>query len=197
MHRDARRPMMAVMDPHRLGLCLPADSDRQRITTLTRRAEDLGMHSVWVTEHTPGRDPFVHAAAAAMVSDRLRIGRCFCVVAAKPGAAHKRGTAHLMITGGGRFRTGWAQAGRSARRLAEPLGRVSGGEAGDAMVSAQPTLERAPPNRSDSRSWQRRGARGRPRSRQSPEPSHWMSRHRVASPRRGPYGVTNPQGDAR
>jgi 5,10-methylenetetrahydromethanopterin reductase len=32
------------------------------------------MHSVWVTEHTPGRDPFVHAAAAAMVSDRLRIG---------------------------------------------------------------------------------------------------------------------------
>ena len=47
-----------------------------------------------------------------------------------------------MITGGGRLHTGWAQAGRSARRLAEPLGRVSGGEAGDAMVSAQPTLER-------------------------------------------------------
>jgi 5,10-methylenetetrahydromethanopterin reductase len=66
--------MMVVMDPHRLGLCLPADSDRERIITLTRRAEDLGMHSVWVTEHTPGRDPFVHAAAAAMASERLRIG---------------------------------------------------------------------------------------------------------------------------
>lgn len=65
---------MDSLDVHRLGLCLPADSDRERITALTRRAEDLGMHSVWVTEHTPGRDPFVHAAAAAMVSERLRIG---------------------------------------------------------------------------------------------------------------------------
>ena len=66
--------MMVDVEPHGLGLCLPADADGQRITTLTRRAEDLGMHSVWVTEHTPGRDPFVHAAAAAMVSQRLRIG---------------------------------------------------------------------------------------------------------------------------
>lgn len=65
---------MDSLDPRRLGLWLPADSDRLRITTLTRRAEDLGLHSVWVTEHTPGRDPFVHAAAAAMVSERLRVG---------------------------------------------------------------------------------------------------------------------------
>lgn len=74
MHLVGRRPMMVDMEPHRLGLCLPADADGPRITTLTRRAEALGMHSVWVTEHTPGRDPFVHAAAAAMVTERLQIG---------------------------------------------------------------------------------------------------------------------------
>jgi alkanesulfonate monooxygenase SsuD/methylene tetrahydromethanopterin reductase-like flavin-dependent oxidoreductase (luciferase family) len=62
------------MDASDLGIYLPPTVDRSMLVEVTRLADDAGFHSLWFNEGGLGRDPIVHAAAAAMVSDRLHLG---------------------------------------------------------------------------------------------------------------------------
>jgi alkanesulfonate monooxygenase SsuD/methylene tetrahydromethanopterin reductase-like flavin-dependent oxidoreductase (luciferase family) len=57
-----------------LGVFLPANVAPFDLRSLVARLDDEGYHSVWFTETDLVRDPLVHAAAAAVLSDRLVVG---------------------------------------------------------------------------------------------------------------------------
>lgn len=57
-----------------VGMYVPADADRSTLIKTTRALDERGYHSIWFTEVDLMRDPFVHAAAAAMLTDRLHVG---------------------------------------------------------------------------------------------------------------------------
>jgi probable F420-dependent oxidoreductase len=57
----------------RIAASLPAPPDMRMSQRVAQRAEDLGYESLWIAD-VGGADPFVVAAAAASVTERVRIG---------------------------------------------------------------------------------------------------------------------------
>ncbi len=62
------------MDVSQLGLYVPPTVAGQELREIVTLADEHGWDSVWFTEAGLHRDPVVHAAAAASVSDRLGLG---------------------------------------------------------------------------------------------------------------------------
>jgi probable F420-dependent oxidoreductase len=107
------------------GITMFATDQSMTIPDLARAAEDRGLHSLFVPEHThiptsrrtPAPtgdaelreeyrrtvDPFVALGAAAAVTDRIRLGTGICVVAQREPIVTAKAVATLDALSGGRF----------------------------------------------------------------------------------------------
>ncbi|HEX3823619.1 MAG TPA: LLM class F420-dependent oxidoreductase [Mycobacteriales bacterium] len=122
-----------------LGLALFATDQTNDIRDVARAAEDGGFESLFVAEHThiptsrvtaypmggelPAEyshtlDPFVSLAAAAAVTERLKLGTGICVVTERDPIVLAKSVASLDLISGGRFLFG-VGAGWNAEEMAD------------------------------------------------------------------------------
>ena len=57
-----------------LGICLRNTLSIDNLVALSRRAEDSGFHSIWITEGTGSKDVISQMAAVATATDRILVG---------------------------------------------------------------------------------------------------------------------------
>lgn len=118
---------------------------------VARRVEDLGLDSLWVSDHlawgTPILDSTLTLTAAAAVTERIEIGYCVLQLALRPLAWAAKQIGTLQMISGNRLQLGvgiggyppeeWAAAGRSitdrGRRTDLALGALP------QLLSGQPT----------------------------------------------------------
>jgi probable F420-dependent oxidoreductase len=122
-----------------LGVALFATDQTNDIRDVAKAAEDAGFESLFVAEHThiptsrqspypmggdlPAEyshtlDPFVSLAAAAAVTERLRVGTGICLVTERDPIVLAKEVASLDLISGGRFLFG-VGAGWIAEELAD------------------------------------------------------------------------------
>jgi probable F420-dependent oxidoreductase len=122
-----------------LGLSLFATDRTNDIRDVARAAEDAGFESLWVAEHThipvsretpypmggelPEEysrtlDPFVSLAAAAAVTERLRLGTGICLVTERDPIVLAKEVSSLDLLSGGRFLFG-VGAGWNVEEMAD------------------------------------------------------------------------------
>jgi probable F420-dependent oxidoreductase len=121
-----------------LGLALFSTDQTNDIRDVARAAEDAGFESLFVAEHThtptsrrsaypmggelPAEyshtlDPFVALAAAAAVTERIRLGTGICLVTERDPVVLAKAVASLDLLSGGRFLFG-VSAGWNAEEMA-------------------------------------------------------------------------------
>ncbi|HEX3707561.1 MAG TPA: LLM class F420-dependent oxidoreductase [Mycobacteriales bacterium] len=122
-----------------VGVSLFATDLTNDIRDVARAAEDAGFESLWVAEHThiptsratpypnggelPNEyshtlDPFVSLAAAAAVTERLKIGTGICLVTERDPIVLAKEVASLDLISGGRFLFG-VGSGWNAEEMAD------------------------------------------------------------------------------
>jgi 5,10-methylenetetrahydromethanopterin reductase len=96
------------------GVWFFPDADAGRTVALGERAEALGLDELWLGDEGPARDPFVLLAAAAVRTERLRLG----VAVTNPYVRHPAITAAAAMTlhelSGGRAILGIGPGGQIA-----------------------------------------------------------------------------------
>lgn len=111
----------------KVGVFIPSTDETIAVPTLARRVEALGFESFWAPEHpaVPGRldsqipepgtmpdffrkimDPFLCLAAAAAVTERIRLGTAVCLVPERHPLLTAKQVATLDVMSGGRFEFG-------------------------------------------------------------------------------------------
>lgn len=121
-----------------IGLALPLDASWSVVVGCARRAESLGMSSVWLFEHgapaTPRLEPLTALAGLSRATAGVRLG-AFLDVSRRPPAVVAKALATTDLLSGGRITTGMgagpaATPPEAAERLGEAAQVVRGAFAG-------------------------------------------------------------------
>lgn len=110
----------------RVDLSVGAIPDSAALPALVRRAERLGYHGVLVADALWLPAPFTVLAAAAAVSETLRLGTCVLAVPLRPAAEVVQQTETLDLLSGGRFRLGLGTGAPHVAADGDLLGRPFG-----------------------------------------------------------------------
>lgn len=78
----------------RTGVWFFPDAESRRTVELAREAERLGLDDLWLGDEGPARDPFAILSAAALATDRLRLG----IAVTNPYLRHPASTAVAAMT---------------------------------------------------------------------------------------------------
>lgn len=78
----------------RTGVWFFPDAESRRTVELARQAERLGLDDLWLGDEGPARDPFAILSAAALATDRLRLG----IAVTNPYLRHPASTAVAAMT---------------------------------------------------------------------------------------------------
>lgn len=134
------------------GVWVFPDAKAADLLSLARHAEEVGLDELWVGDEGPARDPFAVLAAAAVVTERIRLG----IGVTNPYVRHPGVAVAAMLTihelSGGRALLGVGAGGQMSLapfglQASRPLARVRDFvDIARAVASAEATAGYSPPD---------------------------------------------------
>ncbi len=135
-----------------VGVWVFPDAPAPELVDLARQVEELGLDELWVGDEGPARDPFTVLAAAAVVTDRIRLATGIT----NPYVRHPGVTAASMLTihelSGGRAVLGVGAGGQMSLapfglHASQPVQRMSEFlDIARAVASGEPAAGYSPPD---------------------------------------------------